>query len=200
MDRLGHMRRANDEMRKESGWVNDTRPLVAFLYTLLRDAITPGKVEEIIEGSDFEGIGRDGCQFTNGWLARYAQNVAERLTAHVSPLYRTDKGPETTSMTTETNRALDDSPPGATGLTALECPACHSLVSFTREGGYARHAADGCRVNGHAIDALEAMGATEVCCPGCKYRVPSVAGRVLGHVIHRAGVRVECKMLAEARA
>lgn len=47
---------------------------MSFLYQLMRDELPPGKVE---------GIVRD-CQepdvlYTNGWLAKYAQDLAERL-------------------------------------------------------------------------------------------------------------------------
>ena len=64
-----------DRMRKASGEVNDDRPLVAFLYELVRDDVTTGVLEErvdrIADGGPF--------QFTNGWLARWAQDAAERL-------------------------------------------------------------------------------------------------------------------------
>ncbi|MEE9609518.1 MAG: hypothetical protein V3U03_17410 [Myxococcota bacterium] len=66
-------------MRIESGKVDDDRPLVAFLYRLMRDELTPGRVEEIIVN-----IGPGPHQFSNGWLAVYAQNMAERLTGRPS--------------------------------------------------------------------------------------------------------------------
>lgn len=65
-------------MREKSGQVNDARPLVNFLYLLMRDKLTCGGVEDLmlkIEDCDNEEI-----QYTNGWLAQYAQDVAWRLT------------------------------------------------------------------------------------------------------------------------
>lgn len=63
-----------DELRAASGEIDDHRPLVAFLYLLARDHCPVGVVEEIL-GS----IGMGPYEFTNGWLARWAQNAAERL-------------------------------------------------------------------------------------------------------------------------
>jgi hypothetical protein len=67
-------------MRKRSGCVNGTTRLVSFLYELLRDHVTIGDVEAIVlqlernpptpESPDY---------FTNGWLARYAEDLAQRL-------------------------------------------------------------------------------------------------------------------------
>jgi hypothetical protein len=67
--------RTNEKIRKESGHVNHTDPLVSFLYILMRDHLPTGTVE---------GIVTDHCiaspsSFTNGWLAKYAINLAESL-------------------------------------------------------------------------------------------------------------------------
>ena len=65
-------------MRVRSGSIDSRDPLVAFLYTLSRDYVTPGVVEEImlrhVEIPDVEEN-----QYTNGWLASWAADVASRL-------------------------------------------------------------------------------------------------------------------------
>lgn len=56
--------------------IKDDRPLVTFLYVLMRDFVQPGNIEAIvmeIEDSDEEWV------FSNGWLAQYAQDISERL-------------------------------------------------------------------------------------------------------------------------
>lgn len=53
--------------------------LVAFLYDLLRDHVTPGVVEKIAQDATAETL------FTNGWLARYAEDLATRLTTPAPP-------------------------------------------------------------------------------------------------------------------
>lgn len=58
-----------------SGSVNDKDPLVTFLYILMRDHLPTGIVEEIVEKHTYH----DGMTYTNGWLAEYAQDLAERL-------------------------------------------------------------------------------------------------------------------------
>ena len=63
------------EMRKRSGFVTSSNPLVGFLYILMRDHITPGSVEGIMV--EHELPGKD--MYTNGWLANYAKDVAHRL-------------------------------------------------------------------------------------------------------------------------
>lgn len=73
-------------MRKASGEVNDDNLLVAFLYLLMRDAVTPGKIEQVMLSlsnahdftPDLETKDRS-LQFTNGWLAEYARDIAARL-------------------------------------------------------------------------------------------------------------------------
>jgi hypothetical protein len=60
---------------ERSGEVTDWSPLVSFLYELMRDYVPPGVVEGILDDR-----GRIETTFTNGWLANYAKDVAERLT------------------------------------------------------------------------------------------------------------------------
>ncbi len=66
----------NNEMRELSGSVRDGRVLVVFLYHLLRDHMPSGEVEKLMER--VEG-GAATKVFTNGWTARHAQCLADRL-------------------------------------------------------------------------------------------------------------------------
>lgn len=72
---FGHA--GSDAMATRSGdVVNDSR-LTAFLYLLIRDEVTPGRIELLLDQ-----LGRDQGQkvyYSNGWLAQYAADVAERL-------------------------------------------------------------------------------------------------------------------------
>lgn len=71
----------NRRMRAASGRVNDHSPLVAFLYELARDHVTTGVLEERIDrlSQNYDPLG-PGFMFTNGYLARWAQDAAKRLT------------------------------------------------------------------------------------------------------------------------
>lgn len=64
-----------DEMRDRSGRVVSDDKLVAFLYTLIRDHITPGRLEEIMLSCDYS----EETLYTNGWLAEYSKDLSERL-------------------------------------------------------------------------------------------------------------------------
>jgi hypothetical protein len=64
----------NVGLRARSGCVNVHSRLVSFLYELMRDEVTPGRVEELVRNSsDPDGI------YTNGFLANYAIDIARRL-------------------------------------------------------------------------------------------------------------------------
>jgi hypothetical protein len=52
--------------------IND--PLVGFLYDLMIEHCTPGKVEELAMKQTHEMT-----TYTNGWLAQYASDLARRL-------------------------------------------------------------------------------------------------------------------------
>jgi len=71
-------------MRASSGRVDDFRPVVTFLYELARDHIPTGVLENLIDHAvkaaepNDEGE-RGPTMFTNGWLARWAQYVANRF-------------------------------------------------------------------------------------------------------------------------
>ncbi len=69
----------SDGIRQRSGSVNDTRPLVSFLYVLMRDHLVPG----VVEGIEIHAQSGKEKLFCNGWLARHAQDLADRLTAKV---------------------------------------------------------------------------------------------------------------------
>lgn len=61
-------------MRQRSGTVVIHSRLVSFLYQLMRDHVTPGIIEEIALQSEDPDI-----TYTNGWLAKYAEDLANRL-------------------------------------------------------------------------------------------------------------------------
>lgn len=65
-------KRTNQEVREASGNIDSSDNLVKLLYTLMRDEITPGRMEGVLDriASDARG------QYTNGWLADYAKNIA----------------------------------------------------------------------------------------------------------------------------
>jgi hypothetical protein len=65
-------------LRKASGQVVSTGPLVSFLYELMRDHVPPGVVEGIMKQTETDEPNYETI-FTNGWLARYAEDVAARL-------------------------------------------------------------------------------------------------------------------------
>ena len=57
--------------------------MVALLYRLMRDEVTPGVVEGIVQDilrhkDEDTGEVWEVC-FTNGWLAQYAANIIERV-------------------------------------------------------------------------------------------------------------------------
>lgn len=66
----------NAEMRKESGDVTSSDPLVTFIYLMVRDNLPSGAVEKLVEDV------KDHVQpveYSNGWIASYAKSVADRL-------------------------------------------------------------------------------------------------------------------------
>lgn len=67
----------NEQLRIDSGEVNSSDPLVAFLYLLIRDHIVSGDIESIMK--EIENTTEDKYVFTNGFIASYAKNIKERL-------------------------------------------------------------------------------------------------------------------------
>lgn len=61
-------------IRKDSGEVNINSKLTSFLYELMRDNVPPGELERLVRDSQVESV-----QYTNGWLAKYAEDLANRL-------------------------------------------------------------------------------------------------------------------------
>lgn len=71
-----HHDQQNESMRRRSEEVTSDCRLTAFLYDLMRDHVPPGKVEEIVRSLFKPGA----CyQYTNGWLALYAADLAARI-------------------------------------------------------------------------------------------------------------------------
>jgi hypothetical protein len=64
-----------ENLREESGNFISTDPLVSFLYLLMRDHLPTGDVEELFQTS----IETPNSLYTNGWLAKYAENLANGL-------------------------------------------------------------------------------------------------------------------------
>lgn len=69
---------ANAALRERSGEVNSQDPLVSFLYILLRDHVPAGVVEGIMQ--NHVEVAEINTEFCNGFIARYARDVAARLT------------------------------------------------------------------------------------------------------------------------
>lgn len=73
---------ANSRLREVSGRIRypSSDWLTGFLYVLLRDVSPPGEVERIVRELELEGMDGD-TTYTNGWLAQYAKDLADRLRA-----------------------------------------------------------------------------------------------------------------------
>ena len=67
-----------ESMRERSGRVTDTDPLVCFLYLLARGEVPVGDIEDILGEVEISAT-QGECVYTNGWLAKWAQDAAERL-------------------------------------------------------------------------------------------------------------------------
>lgn len=67
-------REENEALRQRSGIVNINSKLVSFLYELMRDHLPTGVVEELVRRSEDPDV-----YYTNGWLAKYAEDLANRL-------------------------------------------------------------------------------------------------------------------------
>ena len=65
-------------LRTVSGEVTDSSPLVAFFYLLARDTACVGAIESILDQS-LDITAAQPALYTNGWLARWAQDVAGRF-------------------------------------------------------------------------------------------------------------------------
>lgn len=67
----------SEKLREITGNVKSNKKLVTFLYLLMKDELVCGKVEHIV--SEIEKYNKKEQLFTNGWLAKYADNLALRL-------------------------------------------------------------------------------------------------------------------------
>lgn len=67
------------QLRESSGNININinNKLTSFLYELMRDHLPAGKIQEIMQNSAVSD-----CQYTNGWLALYAEYIANQLTTN----------------------------------------------------------------------------------------------------------------------
>ena len=64
-------------MRAASGRIDSRRKLVSFLYILARDHMTVGAIESLWINHVEPDRGKS--MFTNGWLAQWADDLADRL-------------------------------------------------------------------------------------------------------------------------
>lgn len=65
-----------EQLREVSGTVTYTDPLTSLFYSLLRDHLPAGVVEKLVNEVLEEP---DEIVFTNGWLAKYANNLADQM-------------------------------------------------------------------------------------------------------------------------
>jgi hypothetical protein len=69
-----------DRMRKASGSVETTDRVVSFLYLLARDVLAVGEIERCVDlVADRDAGAPVLWKLTNGWLAAWATDAAERL-------------------------------------------------------------------------------------------------------------------------
>lgn len=64
-------------IHERSGGFDCDDPLVELLYVLLRDHVLPGDLEKLV--ADIRSSKHSSAQYSNGWLARYAQDLAQRI-------------------------------------------------------------------------------------------------------------------------
>lgn len=75
-ERHEHVMEHSAKIRERSGKVDYENTLIAFLYRAIRDGdICPGAVENIM--MDIEP--KQSFEYSNGWLAQYCADVAERM-------------------------------------------------------------------------------------------------------------------------
>ena len=75
MSEAEHIKR----MREASGNVNYRNHLITFIYILGRDHLSLGQIEEIMIQNNLNDSIYPEIEFTNGWLADWAEDVAKRL-------------------------------------------------------------------------------------------------------------------------
>ena len=62
------------KLRKRSGEVKSEDKLVSFLYDLMKIYLVPGKVESLVQDAQTQP-----ALYSNGFLANYAKDLAQRL-------------------------------------------------------------------------------------------------------------------------
>jgi hypothetical protein len=73
-------------LRDRSGNIASADPITSLLYELMRDHLPIGVVEEIVNGIQIHRPTEDSPDyFTNGWLARYAHDLSQRLQGKMPP-------------------------------------------------------------------------------------------------------------------
>lgn len=65
------------KMAQSSGGYSSDSPLLMFLFLLMRDFLPTSKVEQLVRDC---GIASDGMKYSNAYLAKYAADLAFRLT------------------------------------------------------------------------------------------------------------------------
>lgn len=76
-----HISDENKLLRIISGEVTVHSKLTSFLYDLLRDHLPAGVVEELVRNAQEPEV-----HYTNGWLAKYAEDLALRLEEKIDPV------------------------------------------------------------------------------------------------------------------
>ena len=66
----------SEKLLQASGGATSDDPLVGLIYLLVRDEVTMGKMEYTMRQLM---RAKGTMQFTNGWLAQYAKDVAARI-------------------------------------------------------------------------------------------------------------------------
>lgn len=68
-----------NEMRFASGVSQSTDRMVAFLYMLVRDHLTPSQFSNLVDKVTIDAEDTKKWVFTNGWLAEYVKYELERM-------------------------------------------------------------------------------------------------------------------------
>jgi len=80
------------ELREQSGNEITDSNFIVFLYCLIRDELTPGRIERVIDASVFNDVTDNStCQntkLTNGYIAQYAKNIIMRLATGHNVVYK----------------------------------------------------------------------------------------------------------------
>lgn len=67
-----------DQLKKASGSVKASSGLSVFMYVLVKNYLTPSKVEELMDQVR-KHMKAESITFTNGWLGKYAENLATEI-------------------------------------------------------------------------------------------------------------------------